>query len=101
MVLHLRSRATVSPHMANSRPHKDIPHSNLMTPLRQASMAFLHLSRVIELLLLVNMVLHHLRHTVLPCLNHTVLPHPNHTVLPHLNHMALPMALRPSRHLRL
>ena len=51
MVLHLRSRATASPHMANSRPHKGIPHSSLMTPLRQASMAFLHLSRVIELLL--------------------------------------------------
>lgn len=49
MVLHLRSRATVSPHMANSRPHKDIPHNSLMTPLRQASMAFLHLSRAIEL----------------------------------------------------
>lgn len=101
MVLHLRSRATVSPHMANSRPHKDIPHSSLMTPLRQASMAFLHLSRAIELHL-VNMVLHHLRHTVLPCLNHTVLSHSNYyTVLPHLNHMALPMALPPSRHLPL
>ena len=51
MVLHLRSRVTVSPHMANSRPYKAIPHSSLMALLRQASMVLPHPSRVIKLLL--------------------------------------------------